>query len=224
MDLVNCTPFEANWNALIPGATCRFQIPGFAVASATTNLALELIPLALAQKAIWGLHMSWRKKLGVSGVFFIGIMYVVPATPPSTPKNNLDFSSNHALENSGCVADAVRLYYSTRFFISTDTSYYFSIMALCSLCETTCASLILCVPFAPKALGGITQTRAYAELKNYMTLRTTLASTNNNTTGYRKTEEVPYGSKPKEIWVTMDTRVSRDGTANSVASNHPLNA
>jgi hypothetical protein len=82
MDLANCTPFEANWNVLIPDAYCRFKVPGFAVASSITNLILELIPLALAQRAIWNLNLSRRKKLGVSGVFLIGILYVM-SRPPS---------------------------------------------------------------------------------------------------------------------------------------------
>jgi hypothetical protein len=76
MDLVNCTPFEGNWNPLIPGRFCRFSIPAFGLASSTVNLVLELIPLILAQKVIWSLHASWRKKLGVSVIFLIGIMYV----------------------------------------------------------------------------------------------------------------------------------------------------
>jgi hypothetical protein len=28
------------------------------------------------QRVIWRLHMSWKKKLGVSLIFFIGIMYI----------------------------------------------------------------------------------------------------------------------------------------------------
>ncbi|KAI1498412.1 hypothetical protein F5X99DRAFT_412141 [Biscogniauxia marginata] len=64
MNLVNCTPFESNWNSPIPGAYCRFAVPQLGLASATTNLTLDLIPLILAQKVIWGLRISWQKKLG----------------------------------------------------------------------------------------------------------------------------------------------------------------
>lgn len=81
MDLVNCTPFEANWNPLIPGAFCRFSIPEFGLASSVTDLTLDIIPLILAQKVIWGLRMSWRRKLGISAIFFVGIMYVTRCQP-----------------------------------------------------------------------------------------------------------------------------------------------
>ncbi|TVY90019.1 hypothetical protein LAWI1_G003313 [Lachnellula willkommii] len=52
MDLVNCTPFARNWNALIPGGFCRFKVPEFGLASTTANLTLDLIPLVLAQRVI----------------------------------------------------------------------------------------------------------------------------------------------------------------------------
>lgn len=76
MDLVNCTPFSGNWDVLVTGRQCRFSVPAFGLASSIVNLTLEIIPLVLVQKVIWGLHMSWKKKLGVSLIFFIGIMYV----------------------------------------------------------------------------------------------------------------------------------------------------
>lgn len=74
MDLVNCTPFEGNWDPFAAGRKCRFAIPQFGLASSTANLVLDLIPVVLAQRAIWGLKMSFGKKMGVSIVFFIGIM------------------------------------------------------------------------------------------------------------------------------------------------------
>jgi hypothetical protein len=76
MSMVNCTPFEANWDPLIPGGYCRFDVTDFGLASSTTNLVLDMIPLILVQKVIWGLKLSWQKKLGVSVVFLIGVAYV----------------------------------------------------------------------------------------------------------------------------------------------------
>lgn len=214
MDLANCTPFESNWNPLIPNAYCRFKVPGFAVASSITNLVLELIPLGLAQRAIWNLNLSRKKKLGVSGVFCIGILYVFSCHPTL-----LIILTNFA--NSGFISDIVRLYYSVKFFTSNDTSYYLTIMALCCLCETTCAILILCVPFAPKALGGIKQSKAYSGLRQYISMRGTLSTgSSNSSSGYQKTDERPVVAKPKkEIWVTMSTRVSSNDTSHSQPSH-----
>lgn len=85
MDLVNCTPFASNWDMLIPGGFCRFKIAQFGLASATTNFTLDLIPLILAQKVIWGLQISWNKKAGVSLIFLIGLMYVAQYQPSLFP-------------------------------------------------------------------------------------------------------------------------------------------
>jgi hypothetical protein len=74
MSLANCTPFEFNWNPLLPGGWCRFDVPRFALASAIANSILDLIPLILAQKVIWGLRLSRNKKLGVSFMFLVGIL------------------------------------------------------------------------------------------------------------------------------------------------------
>ncbi|OTA65771.1 hypothetical protein K449DRAFT_431223 [Hypoxylon sp. EC38] len=107
MELANCTPFERNWNPLIPGGFCRFSTAQFGLASSTTNFTLDLIPILLAQKVIWGLRLSWKKKLGISFMFLIGL--------------------------TGCAASLVRLYYSTRFYTSNDTTYYFSLLAISNM-------------------------------------------------------------------------------------------
>src|SRR3954462_1679086 len=84
MSMANCTPFEANWNSLLPGAFCRFSVPKSTLASAIANSVLDVVPLVLAQKVIWGLHLSWTKKLGVSLMFLVGILYVVFPSPDPT--------------------------------------------------------------------------------------------------------------------------------------------
>ncbi|KAK3987148.1 hypothetical protein QBC44DRAFT_332011 [Cladorrhinum sp. PSN332] len=176
MSLVNCTPFEANWNPLAPDAHCRFGVPQFGLASSVTNLALDIIPLILAQKVIWGLRMSWKRKVGISAIFLVGII--------------------------ACVSGIIRVYYATRFYESNDTSYFFSTMALCSLGETTCAHLVLCVPFTPKAMTGLRTSRAFTELKKYMTLKSYATNTtgntrNNNSDGFHDSVEMkPHFSKP----------------------------
>ncbi|KAI1112789.1 hypothetical protein F5Y14DRAFT_452634 [Nemania sp. NC0429] len=73
LDLLNCTPFEANWNPSIPGSTCRFEISQFGIASSTTNFVFDLVPLFIAQKVIWGLRLPTHKKWGVSFIFLIGL-------------------------------------------------------------------------------------------------------------------------------------------------------
>jgi hypothetical protein len=68
---------------------------------------------------------------------------------------------------SGCSAACVRLVYVVEFSESTDVSYNFSIVALCSLSEVTCGMLVLCVPSAPKALASLELGKVYSSLKSW---------------------------------------------------------
>ncbi|KAI1419261.1 hypothetical protein F5Y12DRAFT_720941 [Xylaria sp. FL1777] len=194
LDLVNCTPYEGNWNSLIPGVVCRFGIPQFGLASSTTNFTLDLIPLCLSQKVIWSLHLSWKKKIGVSFIFLFGL--------------------------AGCAASLIRLYYSTRFYVSNDISYYFSILAITSLAETTAAILVLCVPFMPKALLGLSQTKPVKALRSYKSLKSESTYVNSSDSHYNS-QELGRVKKNKEHWF-MSSRLADNATARSYESERPL--
>lgn len=70
---VSCSPHEKIWDPTLPG-TC-LNIKAFFVSNATLNLASDIIILALPQRSIWSLNMSRDKKIGVSLVFAVGVMY-----------------------------------------------------------------------------------------------------------------------------------------------------
>lgn len=75
---VSCSPYEGNWDPFAPNRTCHFSTPDLTIVSATLNFAFDLVPLILPQKIIWGLKTTVQKKLGVSIVFLVGILYVIP--------------------------------------------------------------------------------------------------------------------------------------------------
>lgn len=70
---VSCTPYELNWDPLLPG-NCLFDFKNLTLASAIINFALDLVPLILPQRIIWGLNLSMTKKLGVSIIFLVGLV------------------------------------------------------------------------------------------------------------------------------------------------------
>ncbi|KAI0143000.1 hypothetical protein GGR57DRAFT_508335 [Xylariaceae sp. FL1272] len=170
LDLANCTPFEGNWNPLIPGRYCRFQLSEFVLAVSITNFVLDLVPIILVQRAIWGLHLAWHKKLGVSFMFLAGL--------------------------AAASANAVRIYYATRFSVSSDVSYYFSTLEITSLAETLASNLVLCIPFVPKALIGLKQTKVYTQLKGYITVKGDGITDQSNQ--YYHSNELRHIRKPRE--------------------------
>lgn len=102
-------------------------------------------------------------------------------------------------------------------------------MALCSLSETTCANLILCVPCTPKAIKGFMQTKSFTTLRSYTTLRSgpsTDASTTRRTEPTLQvhvTNEIDSVSKPNDHWFMMSSRGSGpDSTYSGDSDRHHL--
>lgn len=69
---LECIPYRSIWDITITGK-CLDQ-KALDISSAVMNLLSDIIIIALAQKIIWGLQMSLRKKLGVSIIFATGIL------------------------------------------------------------------------------------------------------------------------------------------------------
>lgn len=87
-----CVPFQYTWDKTIPGGHCRI---GGAIKVATTaiDFVSDLAVTILPQQVIWRLQMSTKKKIGVSVLFGIGILYV-NAVPPPPPPNRSIYSAS----------------------------------------------------------------------------------------------------------------------------------
>ncbi|KAK8016030.1 hypothetical protein PG991_008918 [Apiospora marii] len=123
-----CTPHEKNWDMLVPGRC--FDGRALFVASAVVNFAIDLAILVLPQKVIWGLlQLSFRKRLGVSVVFVVGVI--------------------------ACIAAAFRIPVSVRYTRSQDVTYDFCIVGIWAMVEATCGLIVYCTPAFPKALAKL---------------------------------------------------------------------
>lgn len=67
-----CIPHQGIWDFTIE-RKC-FDLHQLQIASATIHLACDVIMLLLPQHIIWTLQMSWKKRLGVSVVFGLGLL------------------------------------------------------------------------------------------------------------------------------------------------------
>jgi hypothetical protein len=68
-----CIPHEAIWEFYLP-AKC-YPLPSVMLGSASVQVATDFAMVMLPQRIIWSLRMNWQKKLGVSVVFGVGLMY-----------------------------------------------------------------------------------------------------------------------------------------------------
>lgn len=74
LEIFRCWPLEKIWNPLIEGGTCPIDIAANNFASVLINLVSDLAILILPQWVIWRLHTSFKKRMGVSLMFAIGIL------------------------------------------------------------------------------------------------------------------------------------------------------
>lgn len=70
---MQCTPHRSIWEFWLPDRKC-FDLVKLQLASGSIQLFSDVVMLLLPQKTIWGLKMSWQKRLGVSVVFGLGIL------------------------------------------------------------------------------------------------------------------------------------------------------
>jgi hypothetical protein len=70
---VSCTPKAYWWDKSLTGHCLNGTV--LALTSATVNLAFDITILILPQRVIWTLNMSTSRRLGVSVVFAIGLLY-----------------------------------------------------------------------------------------------------------------------------------------------------
>ncbi|KAK7757130.1 hypothetical protein SLS62_000677 [Diatrype stigma] len=114
-----CRPVRLNWLGL--HGRCRDRR---ALDTSTTvfNLVLDILILALPQRIIWKLQMNKQRKIGVSIVFSVGILYVFLNSKFRTV--SIDYRN--------------------------DVTYGVSGVLIWSIAEATCVILVFCIPTFPK--------------------------------------------------------------------------
>lgn len=95
-----CLPLEKLWHPWVPGHCIDRRT--LDLCTAAFNLVMDLSILILPQRVIWKLQMTAKRKLGVSLVFSIGLVYVELHHSWSTwPGENLLNRDTDSILNSG---------------------------------------------------------------------------------------------------------------------------
>ncbi|KAI1414128.1 hypothetical protein F5Y13DRAFT_179104 [Hypoxylon sp. FL1857] len=188
-----CIPYQKIWDLTLPGHCInKLHVD---IGAATVHMCTDIVMLFLPQKVIWSLRMSFRKKLGVSIFFSLGIL--------------------------ACIAAAFRLAVTVTYATEADTVFTFGPVIFWAFAEMTCGFVIACLPSTPKILKdhGVLHkmkraARSIVGLKN-STLRTTnkanASSVTNPNSTYRKIDE--YGVQMKDLNPSESTEKLRDDTS-----------
>ena len=70
--IFQCTPRAKIWNPELPGTCLNYQT--YIVATGIFNVVSDLLMIGFPMICVWNLQMSVKRKLGVSAVFFVGIL------------------------------------------------------------------------------------------------------------------------------------------------------
>lgn len=73
-------PIARNYDLLLPGSS-PYDRKAIDIASAGVNLFMDVSIFLLPQPVIWSLKMKEHRKLGLSFMFSIGLLFVTPFPP-----------------------------------------------------------------------------------------------------------------------------------------------
>lgn len=77
-----CRPFAAIYTvALMPTAQCGDQVGSF-IAIGAFNIITDVLILTLPIPTVWTLKTSKGKKIALTAVFLVGLLYVIPSPSP----------------------------------------------------------------------------------------------------------------------------------------------
>ncbi|KAK8119982.1 uncharacterized protein PG998_004608 [Apiospora kogelbergensis] len=138
---LSCIPHQAIWDLTIPGKC--FEKSTLDVALAVMALVTDLAILALPHRVIWRLHLSTKKKLGISAMFGLGLLSSLAAAARLPTVVNFAYNS------------------------SLDVVYDYSAVIFWALSEYTSGMLVFCVPSVPKIFGHVRRSGVVASLKSW---------------------------------------------------------
>lgn len=72
---MQCIPHNTIWEFYLP-RKC-YNLPKVMLSSASVQVVTDFAIVLLPQRIIWGLHMNWQKKMGVSIIFGVGVVSVI---------------------------------------------------------------------------------------------------------------------------------------------------
>ncbi|OQE34878.1 hypothetical protein PENCOP_c015G07554 [Penicillium coprophilum] len=136
---LQCIPHSAIWDITILATSKCFDLYKLQVASASIQLISDVAILLLPQQVIWSLKMTWRKRMGVSFIFGLGLL--------------------------ACISAAFRLETTIAHGRSADAVWTLPPLAFWATAEMTCGFFIVALPCIPKIMM---ETGAGAKIKSIL--------------------------------------------------------
>ncbi|KAI0888664.1 uncharacterized protein GGS22DRAFT_61896 [Annulohypoxylon maeteangense] len=137
-----CTPYRYLWDKFISGNCNRFTTSTDNLLISAVNLITDILAFLIPQKMIWKLQMPTSRKTAASATFAAGILAITAASLRLV----MTIISSH----------------------SRDFTYNESSVILCSLAESTCAFLVVCIPVLPKAIKNAKASKTISAMHSWV--------------------------------------------------------
>lgn len=152
-----CRPFAKNWDPTLPG-TCGSSTASF-LADGIINIVMDLTMILLPMPMVWQLQMSQQRKIALTIVFALGILYVVSS----------DGSRSIVLTTSDrvCAITIIRVIIAIQFNIN-DLTYDIAKVSIVTDLETCMGIIVACLPMFPPTFKRILRGKEKPESRNHI--------------------------------------------------------
>ena len=154
---LNCRPFAKNWDPLLPGF-CG-PIKASLVADGIINVVIDLAMIILPMPMVWQLQMSQQRKLALTVVFALGILYVI--------RNGPSHSTRPMTSNRVCAITVVRVVISIQFNID-DLTYDITKVSIVTDLEISMGIIVSCSPMFPPTFKRILHGKKKSDWRNHI--------------------------------------------------------
>ena len=206
----NCEPVSKFWKPWISGHC--FNIFAISIVTAVINAVSDIMIVILPQPIIWKLQISIKRKLGLSAIILVGVLWVECNLLTLNTVAQADISS-------ACVSSALRVNYSVKLARSEDKTYHTFLLALFSFSELTFGILAMCSPIIPKFFGSFQNLRW--PRSNSFLHSITRSNINSRTSGaqFGKSKAVKLGDGSSSFHAALTDNISLSDEIESATKN-----
>lgn len=152
-----CRPFAKNWNPLLPGI-CGSSKASF-LGDGIINVIIDVTMVILPMPMVWRLHMASQKKIALTAVFAVGILYV-------SAFRHFYFIILTAW-NRVCVITIIRIVIAVQFNIN-DYTYDIAKVSILTDLETYMGMIVACLPTFPPAFKRLYRGKGNSDSRRYI--------------------------------------------------------
>lgn len=154
--IFSCKPINKYWNPFISGNCLNtFAIN---VISPLINTTSDIVIVILPQPIIWNLQISFKKKIGLSTIILVGVLWV--------EKTCWILKTTAYADISACVSSALRANYVIKILHTDDGTYSMFMIGLFSLFEIAFGFLAACLPVTPKFFESFRNLHIWSSLNS----------------------------------------------------------